>query len=151
MENIQSFEIIGIGMETTNKDGKSGDDLTKLWDHFFAENISDKITNKQGDEIYSVYTDYESDYKGTYKVIIGLKVDSIENVPDGMVGLKIKKGKYKKFVAKGEMPNAVVETWQEIWGKDDEMNRSYSSDFEVYGERSQSGADSEVDIYIGIN
>lgn len=46
------------------------------------------------------------------------------------------------------MPNAVMETWKEIWTKDNELNRKYTADFEVYGEKSQNGENSEVDIYI---
>ncbi|MGV8964198.1 MAG: GyrI-like domain-containing protein [Candidatus Saccharimonadaceae bacterium] len=151
MEKVLSFKIIGIGINTTNKDGKSGDDLNKLWKQFYAENISEKITNKLGHEVYSVYTDYESDYTGNYKVVIGLKVDSLDRIPNGLIGMEIKGGKYLKFIAKGRMPNAVLETWQKIWEKDKELNRSYSADFEVYGEYSQNEDNSKVDIYIAIN
>ena len=151
MEKVLSFKIIGIGINTTNKDGKSGDDLNKLWEQFYAKNISEKITNKLGHEVYSVYTDYESDYTGNYKVVIGLKVDSLDRIPNGLIGMEIKGGKYLKFIAKGRMPNAVLETWQKIWVKDKELNRSYSADFEVYGEYSQNEDNSKVDIYIAIN
>ncbi|MCO7317717.1 effector binding domain-containing protein, partial [Riemerella anatipestifer] len=51
-------------------------------------------------------------------------------------------------VAKGEMPNAVINTWIDIWNRDEELNRKYTYDFEVYGENSQKGQDSEVEIYI---
>ena len=151
MEKVLSFKIIGIGINTTNKDGKSGDDLNKLWEQFYAENISEKITNKLGHEVYSVYTDYESDYTGNYKVVIGLKVDSLDRIPNGLIGMEIKGGKYLKFIAKGRMPNAVLETWQKIWEKDKELNRSYFADFEVYGENSQNEENSKVDIFIAIN
>lgn len=46
------------------------------------------------------------------------------------------------------MPNAVVNTWREIWKKDKELDRKYSYDFEVYTEKSQNGENSEVEIYI---
>lgn len=46
------------------------------------------------------------------------------------------------------MPGAVVETWEEIWENDDNLNRKYTSDFEVYGKNSQSGQNSEVEIFI---
>ena len=151
MEKVLSFKIIGIGINTTNKDGKSGDDLNKLWEQFYTENISEKITNKIGHEVYSVYTDYESDYTGNYKVVIGLKVDSLDRIPNGLIGMEIKGGKYLKCIAKGRMPNAVLETWQKIWVKDKELNRSYSADFEVYGENSQNEENSKVDIFIAIN
>jgi len=148
MEQIENFKIIGIETETENKNGKSAEDLGKLWEQFYGENVTSKIPNKISEEIYSIYTDYKSDYTGKYKTIIGQKVNSLEKVPNGLIGLEIKGGKYRKFIAKGQMPNAVKEKWQEIWAKDKELNRKYSADFEVYGEKSQNGENSEVEIYI---
>lgn len=148
MENLDSFKIIGISVETTNQNEKSVEDLGKLWERFYTENIQSKIPNKNGDEIYSIYTDYETDYTGKYTSIIGLKVNSLDQIPDGLIGRTFNGGKYQKFVAKGQMPNAVIEAWQEIWAKDSELNRRYTSDFEVYGKKSQNGKNSEVEIYI---
>lgn len=148
MVNIDSFKIIGIASETTNANGKAAEDLEKLWERFFVENIANKIPNKISEEIYSIYTDYESDYTGKYTCVIGQKVDSMEGIPNGLIGREFKSGKYQKFVAKGQMPNAVVEIWKEIWAKDKELNRKYTADFEVYGQKSQNGENSEVEIYI---
>ncbi|MDR6300812.1 putative transcriptional regulator YdeE [Mesonia maritima] len=49
------------------------------------------------------------------------------------------------------MPNAVVESWKEIWIKDKELNRKYTADFEVYEQNSQKGKKSEVEIFIAID
>lgn len=148
MEQIENFKIIGIETETTNENGKSAEDLGKLWEQFYSENIPSKIPNKISNEIYSIYTDYESDFKGKYKTIIGQKVNSLNEVPKGLIGREISGGKYRKFVAKGQMPNAIVESWKEIWAKDKELNRKYTVDFEVYNENSQKGERSEVEIFI---
>lgn len=148
MEHIENFKIIGIETKTTNENGKAAEDIGKLWEQFYTENVSSKIPNKKDDEIYSIYTDYESDYKGNYKVIIGQKVDSLDNIPAGLIGREFKGGKYQKFIAKGQMPRAVVDKWQEIWAKDNELNRKYTADFEIYGKSSQNGEKSKVEIYI---
>ena len=148
METMKGFKIIGIAIETTNRDGKAAEDLGKLWEQFYAENISGKIVNKKSDTIYSVYTDYESDYTGKYTCIVGLCVESLEQIPNGLIGREFESGAYRKFIAKGQMPNAVSKTWQEIWKKDKELNRTYTADFEVYGPRSQNGENAEVAIYI---
>lgn len=148
MEQIENFKIIGIETETTNENGKSAEDLGKLWEQFYGENVPSKIPNKAGNEVYSIYTDYETDYKGKYTSIIGLKVSSLDQIPDGLIGREFNGGEYRRFVAKGQMPNAVMETWKEIWTKDNELNRKYTADFEVYGQKSQNGENSEVEIYI---
>lgn len=148
MEQIEAFKIIGIEIETTNENGKSAKDLDKLWGQFYSENVPNQIPNKKSDEVYSIYTDYETDYKGKYKTIIGQKVNSLDKIPNGLIGREFKGGKYQKFIARGEMPNAVMEKWQEIWVKDKELNRKYTADFEVYGKNSHNGENSEVEILI---
>jgi len=46
------------------------------------------------------------------------------------------------------MPTAVIDIWKEIWDNDKELNRKYSADFEVYGQKSQDPENAEVEIYI---
>lgn len=150
MEQFNNFKIIGISIKTSNKNGKSANDLGKLWERFYSENILSQIPNKVSDEIYSIYTDYETDYTGQYTSIIGLKVNSIDQIPDGLIGREFNGGKYQKFLAIGQMPKAIIDIWQKIWQNDKELNRKYTTDFEVYGQRSQNGENSEVEIYIAI-
>lgn len=142
------FKIIGISIRTTNKDNQSKEDLGKLWERFFAENITQKVPNKKSFEIISIYTDYKSDFTDEYTTIIGLPVSTLDEIPDGLIGREFQPETFQKFTAKGEMPNAVVDTWIDIWQKDKELNRKYSYDFEVYGTKSQNGENSEVEIYI---
>ncbi|EFT35826.1 transcription activator effector binding protein [Riemerella anatipestifer RA-YM] len=142
------FKVIGVSTRTTNKDNKSKEDLGKLWGQFYAENIFEKIPNKVSDEIFSIYTDYKSNYTEEYTTIIGVPVSTLNEIPNGLVGREFEAENFQKFVAKGEMPNAVINTWIDIWNRDEELNRKYTYDFEVYGENSQKGQDSEVEIYI---
>lgn len=139
------FKIIGIATRTTNKDNKSKEDLGKLWERFFAENIVENIPNKSSNEILSIYTDYKSDFTDEYTAIIGLKVSTLDEIPNGMIGREFKADNFQKFIAKGEMPKAVLDTWIDIWQRNNELNRKYNYDFEVYGENS------EVEIYLSIN
>lgn len=150
MQHLDSFKIIGISVETTNENSKSAEDMGKLWNKFYSENIFEKIPNKIGNEIYSLYTDYKSDYTGAYTAIIGAKVSTLNEVPEGLIGREFPSGNFKKFIAKGEMPNAVILTWQEIWENNKALNRKYSVDFEVYGPKSQNGDSSEVEIFVAV-
>ena len=144
------MKIIGISTVTTNANGQSAENLGKLWGRLFEENISAKIPNKVSDEIYAVYTDYESNYLGKYTTIIGQKVESLDTVPENLMAREFPNENFQKFVAKGEMPNAVVEVWKEIWQKDEQLGRKYTYDYEIYGEKSQNGNESEVEIFIAV-
>jgi predicted transcriptional regulator YdeE len=144
--NQPSFKIVGISIRTNNK--KAASDLGKLWSKFIGENTAKKIPNKISDDIYSIYTDYESDHNGDYTNIIGYQVSSIENISTGLVSKEIPMSDYQKFTAKGKFPDCVKDTWEKIWNS--EIKRSYVADFEIYGEKSMNMADAEVDIFISV-
>lgn len=148
MITINEFKIVGISVKTTNKDNQSAQDIGKLWQQFYVENLFDKIPNKLSNDIYSIYTDYKSDFTDEYTTIIGVQVTSLENIPTGLIGRQFPSDNFMKFTAKGLMPKAIVEAWIDIWEKDKELSRKYTYDFEVYGEESQNGENSEVEIYI---
>lgn len=147
---MENFKIIGISVQTTNQNNHAATDLGQLWGRFYQEEISKQIPNRESDDVYAIYTDYESDYTGSYTTIIGHRVTSLDEIPDGLTGREIKNEKLLRYIAKGEIPNAVVETWKEIWANDIALYRTYHADFEVYGEKSQQGEDSEVEVYIGV-
>lgn len=144
------FKIIGISVRTTNQNNKAATDLDELWQRFYSENIFEQIPNKTSSEILSIYTDYESDYTGTYTTLIGVRVSTLIEIPDGLIGREFGEENFELFTAKGEMPAAVLTSWKEIWAKDKELNRAYDYDFEVYGADSQKGKDSEVEIFVSV-
>ena len=148
--NIQKFNIIGISIRTTNENEQSGKDIPALWDQFISEDIAEKIPNKINHSIYSVYTDYEKDHTKPYTTILGCAVESLDFIPDEMVGITIETGSYEKFIAKGNLNDGIViNEWIKIWKSD--LNRSFTSDFEIYGEKAQNPENAEVDIFIAIN
>ncbi len=150
VQQIEGFNIIGISVRTTNENNESTQAIGALWGRLYQEGISHKIPNKLSEEIYAVYSDYKKDHTGKYTTTIGFKVNSLDDIPEGLSGVKIEGGDYTPFLAKGTMPLAVVETRQEIWGSDKELNRKYITDFEVYGKKATQGDQSEAPIFIGI-
>lgn len=142
------FKVIGISTRTTNKDNQAQHDLGNLWGQFFAENVMEKIPNKLSKEIVAIYTDYKSDFTEDYTTIIGVPVASLDDVPPGLTGREFDPENFQKFIATGKMPDAVANTWIDIWQRDKDLNRKYTYDFELYGLKSQNGENSEVEIYI---
>jgi len=149
---INEFKVIGISIRTTNKNGQSAKDIEAIWERFWNEKIQEQIPNKINHNIYAVYTDYETDYNGAYTTIIGLPVNSFENIPEGFVGITIEKAEYQKFVSKGKMPEAVVNTWVEIWGNNElNQTRTYNADFTIHGKKYFDGDTAEVETFISVN
>ncbi len=146
---IEAFKVIGIAVRTTNVNGQAGQDIGQLWGKFMSEGIADKIPNKLDSNVLSIYTNYEGDHMKPYDTILGCKVSSLDEVPVGMVGQAFEGGIYGKFVSKGDLTKGVVfGTWSEIWKKD--LDRVYTADFEIYGERAQNPTDAEVDVLIAL-
>lgn len=145
---ISSFKIVGVSVRTTNIDGQSMADMGQLWNRFYSEDIISAIPNKINDDVYAVYTDYDTDYRGGYTALIGCKVNALDSIPQGLIAREFKGGKYIKHVAKGKMPDAVINQWNAIWEKETELNRKYTADFEVYGQKSQDPHNAEVEVYI---
>ena len=142
-----AFNVIGISVRTSNNVG--GKDIGNLWAKFMGEDIFEKIPNKLSYDVYGIYTDYESDHTGDYTAIVGCPVSSLAEIPEGMVSKTIPASNYEIFTAKGKMPECVYGKWTEIW-ENKELERTYGTDFEVYGAMSQNPIAPEVDIFLSV-
>ena len=98
------FSIAGISVRTTNQKGQSQKDIGGLWTRFTNENLQQQLQNKTSDDIYCVYTDYETDHTGFYTAILGCKVHSLTQIPDGFVGITIVPDKYQVYFLEGKFP-----------------------------------------------
>ena len=137
---MEDIKIIGITVRTTNQDQKAAQDIPALWNNFMEQALMEKIPNKASQAIYCVYTDYEKDYTAPYTVVLGCRVTTFDEVPEGMTGITFHEEKYETFVA--ESPQTVINEWMKIWNSD--LKRTYKADFEVYTDTS------EVEIFIGV-
>ena len=149
-QKIQKFNLIGISVRTTNENGQAGADIPALWNRFMSEGLLGKIPNKIDDTIYCMYTDYEKDHTKPYTTILGCKVDRIDFVPDGMVAKTVDEANYTKYLAMGNILQGMVfNEWTKIWNSD--LPRTFTADFEVYGEKAQNPENAEVEIFIAVN
>jgi len=146
---IEAFKIIGISVRTTNENNQAAKDIPALWQKFMSEGLLNAIPNKVDNDIYCLYTHYEKDHTKPYTTLLGCKVKTLDNIPEGMVGYEFEGGNYINLPAKGDLMNgAVYNKWLEIWGMN--LNRAFTADFEIYGSKSQNPNDAEVDILISL-
>ena len=145
---LAAFQIIGISIRTTNANNQSLKDIGELFQKFMTQHILEKIPNKLSNDIYCVYTDYESDFNGPYTTIIGCKVSSLTDIPTGLAGKTIPDSKYQVYTSTGKLSESLARTWEGIWNSD--LNRRYSADFDIYGEKAKDYENAEVDTYVAI-
>ena len=146
---VEPFSVVGISVRTTNQAGRATHDIAALWHRFLSEHTTAQISNRTDETIYSVYTDYEDDHTQPYTVVLGCRVSDASPVPDGLTARRIAGGRYRSFVARGDLSQgAVYQAWTDIWNTD--MNRAYTTDFEVYSEKVRNPERAEVDIHVAV-
>ena len=150
MPNIQKVEVAsktiqGLQVRTKNADEMNIETqkIAPLWGRFFHEVLP---TLGESATVYGVYHNYESDAQGAFDVLVG--ADKVE-VTDEMKSVALQAGKYLMFPVKGELPQAIIDTWMQIWAYFDDPSiderRAYETDFELYKSAN------EVEIYIGVH
>ena len=150
MPNIKKVElessiISGLQVRTKNADEMNPDTLkiAPLWGRFYNEVL---VTLGEDATVYGVYYNYESDASGAFDVLVG--ADDIALTQE-MKSVELQAGKYLMFPVKGELPQAIIDTWMQIWAYFEDPSidekRAFKTDFELYR-----SAD-EVEIYIGVN
>lgn len=144
---LDEFYVVGIHVRTKNN-GQSREDMMALWDKFQNENMYWQIENKESDDIYCVYTDYESDYTGYYTAVLGCKVTSIVPLPEGFESILVPEGNYCIYHLAGKCPANVLNAWEHIWYSN--TKRKYTADFDVYTPNIKNFEDSEVKIYLAL-
>jgi predicted transcriptional regulator YdeE len=147
--DLAGFNVTGVSVRTTNQGGQSTKDIGALWVRFMSQNYIEQIPNKETTDIYCVYTDYESDLNGPYTAIIGCKVRSLENIPQGFISTTIPATTYAVFTSEGKIPESIAATWRLIWQSD--INRKYMADFDVYSEKARNPEDAIVETFISIS
>lgn len=149
-QTIQPFSIIGIAIRTSNENGQAAKDIPALWNRFMTEGIAAKIPNKTDTAIYCMYTDYEKDHTKPYTTILGCRVENLDTIPEGMTGKLIEEATYTRHIAKGNLQQGIVfAAWTKIWNSD--LDRTFTTDFEVYGEKAQNPENAEVEIFVALN
>lgn len=143
-------KIIGVEARTANaaETNPATAKIPALWQKFF--HIVESIPHKTNSHsIFGAYTKYESDHRGAYSLLVAAEVSSFDEVPDGLHALILPGGKYMIFTAEGQMPQALIETWGQVWEYftvEGEDERAYTTDYELHDPSN----DARVEVYIAV-
>jgi predicted transcriptional regulator YdeE len=145
LKSIESKIIKGISVRTNNADemNPSKAKIGHLHQQFDKQV---EVRYADGERVYAIYHDYESDASGDYSILCGFDGKSTDD--EGLQALTIQAGNYLVFSAKGEIPKIVIDRWGEIWNYFSTdacvYKRTYTTDFEYYKNQT------EVEIYIAV-
>lgn len=148
-ELVEPIDVIGVELRTTNDNCRAFEDIPPFWESFMKNNMVTKIPNKQSDDVYAIYTNFENqgkNNKGMYSLIIGCAVKTGTKNSEGFAKVKIPTGQYRIFPVPKSRPDKVGEVWQDIWAIPDSEKKNWR--FECEFERYHPSGD--IDIYIGL-
>lgn len=142
---LQEKTVAGLSARTSNADEKMNIVIGGLWERFYHEGIYASIPGQINEKTLGIYTDYTGKEREGYTVLAACEVCE---APDNaqLAVRKIPAGRYAKFMAKGKLPAAAAQAWQEIWKMD--LPRAFICDFEEYQNSDSDHA--EIHIYIGL-
>ncbi|AFD06815.1 GyrI-like domain-containing protein [Solitalea canadensis] len=144
LTHFTDFYFVGKSIRTSNETAET--DIGNFWAQFLQQNWIEQVEHKSGNRILGLYYDYEGDFTKPYSFAIGCRVDNIDVVPEGLIALKIPASNYAEFIARGKMPDCIIDTWVDIWNSD--IDRSYTFDLEAYSPDSFVSEDAHVEIFI---
>ena len=101
-----------------------------LWRSFQAMGGHEAIQGRENNAHYGIYCEYEGDYTQRFTVVIGCEVAAGTAAGEGMRVIEIQAGDFAVYKPVGKLPEAVFETWAEIWKTP--LDRSYRADFDRY-------------------
>lgn len=144
VREVENLMVAGLSTITNNENESNPETakIVKLWQDYDEKNIYGATFNKSKKfDMYGVYSDYVSDEKGDYKVTVAVEVTKPKNA------MVIKDQRYLVFKNSGEIPEIVIQTWQEIleyFENEAKYERAFTTDFEKYSK------ENEIEIYISI-
>jgi len=148
IEEIEEKLIYGITARTKNSNEMNPQTakIGAIWQKF---DKTVEVNYKDGEKVYGVYYNFESDANGEFDVLAGYEKEN-----EKLDKVTIQKGKYLVFNKIFEENNnairiqAVIETWGKIWeyfsDENSQYKRVYKTDFEYYKNQN------EIEIYISI-
>ena len=149
--HLGAFSVTGLSVRTRNSDemNPATARIGELWERFFSQSWERRLPARgdTDDRIFGVYSGYESNEHGAFDVTAGVAVPPPVAPVAGAVQVTVLEGRYLVFTGQGAMPQAVIETWGEVWryfAQNPGIRRCFGTDFEAY-----EGPDT-VAIHIGV-
>ncbi len=147
MELRQVLEktIHGIAIRTNNTlEMSANGKIPGLWQSF---DDTIPVDYKNGERVYGVYYNYESDHNGMFTVLAGFDGQSYP-LDLNIEQITIANGDYLVFSHKGDMPQIAIDAWTEVWQYFADVNsqhqRRFTTDFEFYPNGN------EIEVHIAV-
>lgn len=139
--HVPARRFVGISCRTTNaaeRDPATGK-IKPLYERFFAEGVAGQLPDcKDVTGIFGVYSDYESDHNGAYRLTVACETEVDDDAaPAGLDVVMAAAADYLVFETDGDLPGVVIALWEQIWtffANSTEYRRAFTTDYEHYSD-----------------
>ena len=150
-ETKESFDVVGMNISTTIKETKNKIEIPQLWGNFHKR--FNEIQNRKGDKIFFGICDSDDPTWENFDYCTAVEVNSVNDIPTGMISKKIPNSKYAVFLHKGDFMK-IGETWdkamKEWLPSSDKKYNEEGISFELYDERFTMDENNICEIWIPI-
>jgi predicted transcriptional regulator YdeE len=140
--------VVGFVVRTTNAEemDPARARLPALWKRAGAPGAFAHVPGRVDENLYAVLTDYETDHNGAFTQVVGIGVRTAPRLPEGMVAVRVPAAQSLRLEARGQMPQALAEAWQQVWKHTESGStppRAFTTDLEVHHPEG-------VDLYVAV-
>ena len=132
LQHLEPRALSGFRVRTTNVNESKPETgkIPALWQKFY-QHLAPKLDDDSA--VFGVYANYQSDHTGEFDVIA---CTDAEVSAESTTQITLGGGDYLVFDVEGEMPQAIISAWQQVWQYFASENcryiRAYTEDFELY-------------------
>jgi predicted transcriptional regulator YdeE len=143
--------VLGLSIRTAKEAAQR--DIPGLWARLWGEGWLARLPAPEDGALYAVYTDYHSDDRGPYTMVLGVKVRRDVAVPGDLRRVVIPAGEHAVLRVEGDPRVVVLEAWGEINGGafDGRGRRRFSADFERYELATLRPDHAKIEIAVGLS
>lgn len=151
----ESFQVVGIKRTYNCKNGENTQGIPLFWDEVNADGTDDLLFQLNDGEVKGVLGVCVADenFKDNSLIDYWIATDHKGEVPENLLTMEIPAAKWVVFEVHGPMPDAMQNTWKQIyseWFPSNSYEHASGPELEVYSSEDASNADYYSEIWIPI-
>lgn len=151
----ESFQIVGVKRKYNCHNGENTKEIPVFWDEVNSDGTDDvlfQLNNGTIEGVLGVCVADES-YQENGLIDYWIAADHVGEVPENLQSMEIPASKWVVFEVHGPMPNAMQDTWKQIyseWFPSNPYEPAGTPELEVYSSGNASSPDYYSEIWIPI-
>jgi len=155
IEEKEAFQVVGVKRTYNCQSGENTREIPQFWNEMNSKDFDKQLIQLNNGEIKGVLGVCvpDSNYAQNSLIDYWIAADHVGDVPDNLLAMDIPASKWVVFEVHGPMPDAMQNTWKQIyseWFPSNPYEPIASAELEVYSEQDPFSPDCYSEIWIPI-